>query len=188
MDNTNQNSYLFKAMDAYPYNIEETMEALNYALSYHPEDAQALFLMGKVYAHQFEDMQTAVQYFEAAMMQNMELTPLYPEYAYALMRLESYKEAERLLEYALKVIGVDKARMYLIKGQLLECLGEFKTAVKTLKQAKKMGKNNDFISLVNAEMKRIKDKLPKNKKQRKKTKKSNNKKKKGAKKTRSKKK
>ena len=67
------NMYLFKALDAYPYSLEETMESLNYALSYDPENAEALLLMAKVRAYQLRDYEGAKHYFELAMTQNMEM-------------------------------------------------------------------------------------------------------------------
>lgn len=39
--------YIFQALDAYPYNLEETVESLNYALSYDDKNAVALCLMGE---------------------------------------------------------------------------------------------------------------------------------------------
>ena len=33
MENNLHNSYLFQALDSYPYELEQTLEALNYALS-----------------------------------------------------------------------------------------------------------------------------------------------------------
>ena len=55
MGNNLHNSYVFQAIDAYPYNLEETLEALNFALSYNEKDTQALCLMGRVYAEQLKD-------------------------------------------------------------------------------------------------------------------------------------
>lgn len=161
------NSYLFKAIDAYPYNLEETMEALGYALSYDPKDAEALYLMAKVYAYQLRDCETAKQYFEAAMIQHIEMSKLYPDYVYCLLINNDLQEADRLIEYALKVKGVDTATLHLLKGQILESKEAYKKALKVFKEAKILGKNNDFIRFVNNEIKRIKEKLPKKKKSKK---------------------
>lgn len=178
MEINNHNIYLYKALDAYPYDLEATMEALNYALSYDDRDAQALFLMGKVYMYELYDLKGAVHYYEAAMLQDMEMPQLYPEYLYALIYQESYTGAQRLLEYAQKIKGTDKAELQLIQGQLFECLGKYKKAIKTLKSAQKMGRNNRFNSFIKSEIGRLKEKLPKkdkNKKCKKKKSKKNKK-------------
>ena len=48
------NNYLFKALDAYPYDLEETIEALTYALSYDEKNTVALCLMGRVLCRKLE--------------------------------------------------------------------------------------------------------------------------------------
>ncbi|MCP1250466.1 MULTISPECIES: hypothetical protein [Elizabethkingia] len=37
--NLTKNKYYFEALDHYPYSIPDCVEALNYALSYDPQDA-----------------------------------------------------------------------------------------------------------------------------------------------------
>ncbi|MEO1097874.1 MAG: hypothetical protein AAFX57_08965 [Bacteroidota bacterium] len=61
------NQYFLKAMDEYPYCLEETIENLNYALSYEDEHAGANCLMGKVYLEQFQNFELAEEYFIKAM-------------------------------------------------------------------------------------------------------------------------
>ena len=74
------NTYLIKAIDAYPYNLPEAVEALNYALSYDGENVFALQLMAKIYAEQLKDYHNAMIYFEAAMQADMSQPSLYPDY------------------------------------------------------------------------------------------------------------
>ncbi|XJR87409.1 hypothetical protein ACH34I_08880 [Elizabethkingia anophelis] len=42
-----KNKYYFEALDHYPYSIPDCVEALNYALSYDPQDADSLCLMAR---------------------------------------------------------------------------------------------------------------------------------------------
>lgn len=163
MDTNTHNIYLFKALDAYPYNMEETIESLNYALSYDPNNAEALFLMAKLYSYQLKDYETAKYYFEETMTRQMEMSKLYPDYIYVLTLNEDYPEAQRLLDYALKVKGTDKGLMQYLQGQLFEAILEFKSAKKALKEAKKLSKNNDFTAFLNREIERVKNKIPKKK-------------------------
>ena len=48
--NLTKNKYYFEALDFYPYNLPDCLEALNYALSYDSEDADALCLMGRIHS------------------------------------------------------------------------------------------------------------------------------------------
>ena len=48
--------YLCKAIDAYPYNLEDVIENLEYALSSDNNNAATLCLYGSVYAEQLHDM------------------------------------------------------------------------------------------------------------------------------------
>ncbi len=50
-----KSKYYFEALDYYPYNIADCLEALSYALSYDPEDADALTLMGRIYSEVLKD-------------------------------------------------------------------------------------------------------------------------------------
>ena len=164
------NMYLFKAMDSYSYSMEETMESLNYALSYDSNNAEALLLMAQVMAYQLRDYEGARQHFEAAMTQNMEMGKLYPDYIYPLILNEDYPEAQRLLDYAVKVKGTDKAAMQWLQGQIFEGIFELKRAKKAYKEAIKLCRSNDLTSFVKREIERIDEKLPKKKKNKKKQK------------------
>jgi hypothetical protein len=50
-----KNKYYFEALDNYPYSLPDCLEALNYALSYDPEDADSLCLMGRIYSEMLSD-------------------------------------------------------------------------------------------------------------------------------------
>lgn len=173
------NMYLFKALDSYPYSLEETVESLNYALSYDPDNAEALLLMAKIKAFQLKDYEGAKQCFETAMTQDMDMGKLYQDYIYTLLLNEDYPEAQRLLDYAMKVKATDKAVMQWLQGQIFEGLFEFKRAKKAYKEAIKISKCNNLRSFIKREIDRIDEKLPKkkNKKKRKKNTKRKEKKK-----------
>ncbi|MDR6515115.1 hypothetical protein [Chryseobacterium camelliae] len=66
-----KSKYYFEALDNYFYNLPDCLEALNYALSYDPEDADSLCLMGRIYAETLKDYETAKSYFEMAMQSNV---------------------------------------------------------------------------------------------------------------------
>lgn len=172
------NIYLYKAYDAYPYCLEEAVEALQYALSYEPENAQALHLMAKIHTYQLRDYEMAKRYFEATIASTMEMPNVYPDYVRALLNNEDFAEAQKLLDYAMQVKGCDKAVLYIQQGQLFEAFEEYKEAIKAFKEARKKGQNSAFINFVETEIERVKKKLPKKKKKKSKNKKKRKEKKK----------
>ncbi len=171
MENLIHNPYLFKALAAYPYDLEETMEALNYALSYDDQNVQALCLLGKVYANDLNEYELAKSCFEKAMASNLEIPSIYPDYLYTLIRNEDLKEAQKLLDFAMRIKGVDKVYLMLIQGQLFEVQKQFKAALVQFKKAKKSALNNHFKRFVNDEISRVKEKLGAKKKRKPKKKK-----------------
>ncbi|WP_299247111.1 hypothetical protein [uncultured Aquimarina sp.] len=165
--------YLFQALDAYPYNLEEAVESLNYALSYDDKNPTALCLMGQIYAENLRNYETAKEYYQQALAEDMYTLDVYPKYINVLLWNEDYDEAEKLIDFALTLKGTDKAVLYLKKGILFEQKKEYKKALKVLKIAKVYTYNNYFISDIEGDEKRIKDKMPK-KKNKKKGNKNNN--------------
>ncbi len=159
------NNYVLKAIDAYPYDLGETIENLNYALSYESTNAYALYLMGRLQAEQLGDYEKAKQYYAEALANKMDLHKVYDHYIRVLIWNEDYQDAQRLIDFAFTVKGLNKGSVYLLQGQLLENLQDYKQALKALKKAKLFGYNNDFISFVDTEKSRIKSKIkPKKKK------------------------
>ncbi|KAA1246828.1 hypothetical protein [Aquimarina sp. RZ0] len=161
--------YLFQALDAYPYNLEEAVESLNYALSYDNKNPVALCLMGQIYAENLRSYETAKEYYQQALAEDMYALDVYPNYINVLFWNEDYQEAEKLIEFALTLKGSDKAILYLKKGILFEQKKEYQKALKTLKIAKEHVYDNYVIGDINDTKKRIKDKMPKNKKKKKKS-------------------
>lgn len=169
---TINDTYLFKALDAFPYDIEETMEALNYALSYNEKNPIALGLMARVHGEVLGEYEEAKEYFQEALGYDMHCVRLYPHFINVLLWNEDYDEAEKLIDFAITVKGTDKAVLYTKKAILFESKLEFKKALKCLKSAKKYTFNGTFMSELEEEKSRIKGKMPKKTKTSKKTKKS----------------
>ncbi|WP_299260056.1 hypothetical protein [uncultured Aquimarina sp.] len=160
--------YLFQALDAYPYNLEEAVESLNYALSYDDKNSIALCLMGQIYAEKLCNYETAKEYYQEALAEDMYALEVYPNYISVLLWNEDYEEAKKLIDFALTIKGTDKAVLYFLKGILFEQQKKYKKALKVLKTAKEFAYNNYYISNIEGEEKRIKDKMPKKKKSKKK--------------------
>lgn len=158
------NNYVFKALENYPYDLDEVMEALHYALSYDSKNTMALTLLGKVYAEKLYKYDEAIAYFKNALAENINAFEVYEPYIRVLLWNEDYKEAENFIDFALTVKGSDKAVLYLKKAILNEQLKNYKKALSFIKMAKGSTFNNDFMFAINEVKERIKGKMPKKKK------------------------
>jgi tetratricopeptide (TPR) repeat protein len=170
------NNYVFKALENYPYDLEEVMEALSYALSNDDNNTMALTLMGKVHAEKLYKYEEAIAYFKQALAENIRAFEVYTPYINTLLWNEDYKEAEEFIDFGLTVKGSDKAVLYLKKANLYEQLKDYDKALSFIKLAKEFTFNSEFMVDINIEKDRIKDKMPKKKKVKKSKKDKKNKK------------
>jgi len=158
------NNYVFKALENYPYDLEEVMEALNYALSYDDKNTMALTLMGKVHAEKLYKYEEAIAYYKLALAENIYAFEVYAPYINTLLWNEDYKEVEAFIDFSITVKGSDKALLYLKKAILHEQLKEYKKALTFIKLAKEYTFNSEFMADLTIEKDRIKGKMPKKKK------------------------
>lgn len=140
------NIHLIKAIDCYPYNIEECVESLNYALAYDNENALALCLMGRIHSEIMKDNESAKTYFQKAFSANKNYLELYAHFIHTLMLLEEYTEALRLIEYALKAKGINRGNIFYKQAEVFERMKKYKKAKKSLKNATLNANNKHFIS------------------------------------------
>lgn len=177
METSLLNNYVLKAIDAYPYELEEAVENLNYALSYESDNVYALYLMGQIQAEQLGDYEQAKIYYAEAVANKMDFQKVYYKYIQTLLWNDDFNEAQKLIDFALTVKGIDKGCIWDKQGQLFEIKQEYKSAIKAFKTAKQFGYNDSFISYINSEISRIKSKMkPSKKKTKAKNKKSKKKK------------
>ncbi|PHR72938.1 MAG: hypothetical protein COA67_03985 [Lutibacter sp.] len=174
------NNYVFKALDSFDYDLAQTMEALNYAISYDDKNTMALTLMGRVYAEKLYKYDEAIGYYKEVLGININAFEVYVHYINVLLWNEHYEEAARFIDFALTVKGSDKGMLYFKKAILNDQLKQYGKALKNIKKATNNTYNSDFMYTLNAAKERIKDKMPKKKKASKKKKNKKNKKKKKA--------
>lgn len=174
-----QNKYYFQALDNFPYNMQETIEALNYALSYDGQNAESLCLLGRVYAEVLKDYETAKSHFAEALQENMDSVSTPIPYIYCLINNDDFDEAEKLIDFALKIKGIDKATIYYQKSVILEKQGKLKLALKEIKMAKVFTYNDHFMGFLDSRKdfikKKMKDSKPKKSKKEKSSKKNSDK-------------
>jgi tetratricopeptide (TPR) repeat protein len=165
-----KSKYYFEALDNYPYSLPDCLEALNYALSYDPEDADSLCLMGRIYSEMLDDYEKAKLYFEEAMqcdVTNLN-TPKY--YIKCLLDNEDFQEAEKLINYSLKIKGIDRSTLWFCRALLSEMRGSFVNALKFLTEAEKFCYTSQSLDFMKSRKKFIKSKMPKKSKKKKETK------------------
>ncbi|WP_299674283.1 hypothetical protein [uncultured Dokdonia sp.] len=159
--NQTLDKYLCKALDTYDYNLSEAVEAIDYALAYDKENPIALCLMGQVYAHHIKNYELAKEYFQRALAQDMQAIYVYPKYIDVLLWNEDLDEAQKLIDFALTVKGIDKGQLYLKKALLFEYKKEYEIALEHIETAKMNTYNNDYLNDIQLEGGRITNKKEK---------------------------
>jgi tetratricopeptide (TPR) repeat protein len=107
--------YLFQALDNYPYSLEETIESLDYAFSYDAKNTMVLCLYGRIQAEQLLNYEEAKWYFQEALSINIHALEVYSYYIHTLILNEDYQEAQKLIDFALTIKGINKAEIYVKK-------------------------------------------------------------------------
>lgn len=168
--------YLFQALDNYPFWLEGTIESLDYAFSYDDKNTMILCLYGRIQAEQLMNYEEAKSYFQQALSINIHALEVYPYYLKTLILNEDYKEAQKLIDFALTVKGINKSEIYVKKAILLEAQNKFKKALKEIKNAKLHLLQFNYESDIIDVEKRIDDKIDLLKKKQRKAKKGSKKK------------
>ncbi|MFH7005501.1 hypothetical protein [Flavobacterium bizetiae] len=151
--------YVFQALDNYPYSLEETIESLDYAFSYDAKNTIVLCLYGRIQAEQLWNYEEAKPYFQEALSINIHALEVYPYYIQTLILNEDYQEAQKLIDFALTVKGINKSDIYVKKAILLEAQFQFKEALTAIKNAKLYTLQFAFDSDITEVEKRIKSKI-----------------------------
>ncbi len=151
--------YIFQALDSYPFSLEETIESLDYALSQDANNTMALTLYGRIYSEQLKDHEEAKRYFQQALAVNIHGLEIYGPYIESLIWNEDYQEADSLIDFALKIKGIDKSEILLKKVLLLESQIKIKEAKKALKLVELHNCNPNNFAIIDDFKDRIKNKL-----------------------------
>jgi tetratricopeptide (TPR) repeat protein len=143
----NIDKYLFQALDNYPYSLEETIESLDYAMSYDSKNTTALCLYGRIQTEQLQNYEEAKRYFQEALAINIDAVAVYPYYLETLLLNEDFEEAAKLIDFALTIKGINKMAILLKKVQLLERQQDIKGAIKSMKEVKLVSFANDTYEI-----------------------------------------
>ena len=100
--------YLVQALDNYPFNLEDALTSLEYALSYNELNTQALCLYGRFFSEQLKKYSEAKEYFQKALQTDLFAVDVYPYYLETLLKNDDFEEAEKLIHFAMTIKGIDK--------------------------------------------------------------------------------
>jgi tetratricopeptide (TPR) repeat protein len=159
MDITLADQYYLKALDSYPYCREFVIENLNYALSYDDKHAQALCLLGRLYMYELKEYRAAIACLQKALESDMNYPDTYKYLSLLKIWLSDYDGALKLINYGMKVEGMDISTLLLLKSLISECKGELDLAKTILKQAKLYSIDQELIDRIDRNIRRVKNKM-----------------------------
>jgi len=152
-------AYYLKALNMYPWKMETVTENLNYALSYDPDHAQANCLMGRLYMEILKDFNEAEYYFEKAIMCDINYVETYKYFSLLKIWQGEYDKARKIINYGMKVKGMDKAIMTHRKVMIYEAKGQQLAAQKLLAFAMRCALSDEAYTFFKDEMSRLRSKL-----------------------------
>ena len=135
MSITLADSYYLKALDLYPYELDQVTEALNFAISYDNDHAGAHCLLGMLNLYQLGKYREAEDHFERALASNIDYAETYYSYADLLIQIGEYGKAKKLIKYAYKIKGINVTRLKHIEGLIAEIKGNYVKAKEYMKLA-----------------------------------------------------
>lgn len=157
--------YYLKAYNCYPYDIEEVVENLNYALGYDAEHVGANYLMGRIYMEQFKDLSKAEEYYVTALSNNANHIEASHSYSMLLISKKDFAKARKVLSFTTKIKGADLGSVYRTLAYCYEAEKKYKKALNCIKKAKTNTYNEHFMNVLDEDKKRIKNKHKGKKKQ-----------------------
>lgn len=150
--------YYVKAMDSYPFSLEEAVENLNFALSYDNEHVGANYLMAKLYMELIFDFEQAESYFKRALGSDPYNQNVCLDYALLLLNMKEFEKAEKLIEFVLGFKDADLARVYHLVGVQCEYQHQYDKAIMYYEDALLEAYNEEITNALEGEIKRVKAK------------------------------
>lgn len=162
--------YYLKATSSYPYDMEETLEQLNYALSCDPEHCQANCLMGRIFMYHLKQYDQAEYYFNQSIQSDMNYPESFKYLAVLNIWTGEYEKALKIMTYAFKIKGMNQCELLSYKALIYECTGRLSDCEVTLEKALDICLDPRFEEAIQKQVKRVKLKRKRLKKRRKKAK------------------
>lgn len=151
--------YFMRARDGYPYNMDEVLENLQYALSYDQEHANAHHLMGLVYQDQLNDAEQAEAHFQQALAAEPRHADTCLDFIRLMIDQRQFVQAERLLNYAATIPGMDMARLWFQRGMWYEYQRNYSQALHWYRQGMVETYNADMMCRLEEASERVWQKM-----------------------------
>lgn len=155
---TTVNTYVFRALDAYPYDLETAIEALDLALAYDDRNVIALRLMGLIHSEVLNEYDVAIDYFEKVLAEDPNNIKVQNPYFFALLWNDDLDKAMEFIGYALTVKGCSKGQLIVNKALVLEQKEAYEEALELLNTAPRYIYNEEYLSYCKEVKERIKKK------------------------------
>ncbi len=147
-----------KALDNYPYDVEECIDKLQYVISANYNHVGAHYLLGRIHQEQLKDYAKARFHYQMALSLDHTFTPIYGCYIGLLIDLNAFEDAQKTIEIGITIPGIDIAYLACLEGILYEKQELFKKAKKLFKNAKIKALDNEYRSFLDEQLDRIKAK------------------------------
>ncbi len=151
--------YYLKAVDQYHYDMESAVEALQYALSYDEEHAASHCMMGKIYTYKLKQYKSACHHYEQSLLYDPSYVDAYYFYPCLLVDLGRYQKAQRLMQRAMYVDGINHTNIVLISAYRYERTGLLQVAKASLIYAKQVAVCDQQLDHIDLSVKRLNKKM-----------------------------
>lgn len=125
--------------------IAEAFDTLTYIIEQDTEYGKAYNHLGWLYETKYKDYKRAEECYRLALKYAPDYLAIYLNYAILLSTIEKFDDLSSLLEKALKVPGINKAKIWNEYGIMHEIQGKYADAIGAYKQAAIHSLNNDDI-------------------------------------------
>ncbi|WP_281234217.1 tetratricopeptide repeat protein [Flavobacterium gelatinilyticum] len=141
-------------------NIADGKEMLEEILSQYPDFGKAHNHLGWIYYYKLNNYDKGIFHYKLAMKFDPKYNAPYLNYTYLLVDLGRYDEAKKHIQFTFENLeNADNSSYNSELGRIAECEHDYIAAYKYYKTAQKNALASNFIDNMNANMKRVKDKM-----------------------------
>ncbi|MBI1222506.1 MAG: hypothetical protein GC180_07880 [Bacteroidetes bacterium] len=127
--------YYLRAVEEYPYDLEEVFRNIDLTLIQDKRHAGALCLLARLYHEELRDFEKADQQFRRALNANPRRAETYEYFIEFLLCMEEADEAELFLRNARQLRGIQKSRLHYWQATIWEIRNRLDLAMSELKLA-----------------------------------------------------
>lgn len=141
-------------------NSADAKELLEEILAQYPDFGKAHNHLGWIYYNKLSDYERGIYHYKLAIKFDPKYAAPYLNYTYLLIDIGRYAEAKQHIDFTLSSLeNADNSTYNSELGRMAEYEGQYREAYHYYKEAKKNALNPNFIDNMNANMKRVKDKM-----------------------------